>query len=120
MPGAVTFKRHPNEAATVRATREPVAIRLFLIGLALLFLWFFLVLPLVLVFAQAFASGVRPYLEAIREPAAISAIQLTLITAAIAVPLNIVFGVVAAWAIAKFNFLGKSVLITLIDLPFAV
>jgi sulfate/thiosulfate transport system permease protein len=72
------------------------------------------------VFAQAFESGVRPYLEAIREPDALAAIRLTLLTAAIAVPLNLVFGVMAAWAIAKFEFIGKSVLITLIDLPFAV
>jgi sulfate transport system permease protein len=95
-------------------------VRWFLIGAALLFLGLFLVLPLASVFAQAFASGVAPYLDAVRDPDALSAIRLTLITAAIAVPLNLVFGVAAAWAIAKFEFIGKNVLITLIDLPFAV
>jgi sulfate/thiosulfate transport system permease protein len=95
-------------------------VRWFLIGAALLFLGLFLVLPLASVFAQAFASGVAPYRDAIRDPDALSAIRLTLITAAIAVPLNLVFGVAAAWAIAKFEFIGKNGLITLIDLPFAV
>src|SRR4051794_29004847 len=111
MPGAVSFKRRTNEGAAARTTREPALIRWLLTGVALLFLAFFLVLPLVSVFAQAFASGVRPYLEAIRETDALAAIRLTLLTAAIAVPLNVVFGVLAAWAIAKFEFVGKSVLI---------
>jgi sulfate transport system permease protein len=99
---------------------EPLLVRWLLIAAALLFLLLFLLLPLALVFAQAFESGVRPYLAAIREPDALAAIRLTLLTAAIAVPLNVLFGVAAAWAIAKFSFIGKSVLITLIDLPFAV
>jgi sulfate transport system permease protein len=108
-------------AAGVRAlNQEPTLVRWLLIGTALLFLALFLVAPLASVFAQAFASGVRPYLDAIRDPEAVSAIRLTLLTAAIAVPLNLVFGVVAAWAIAKVDFIGKNVLITLIDLPFAV
>src|SRR4051794_15047760 len=107
MPGAIRFQRKTNESASVRATHEPLLVRIFLIGTALLFLVLFLVLPLVSVFAQAFASGVRPYLDAIREPDAVAAIRLTLLTAAIAVPLNVVFGVAAAWAIAKFNFIGK-------------
>jgi sulfate transport system permease protein len=108
-------------AEGVRAlNQEPTLVRWLLIGTALLFLALFLVAPLASVFAQAFASGVRPYLDAIRDPEAVSAIRLTLLTAAIAVPLNLVFGVVAAWAIAKFDFIGKNVLITLIDLPFAV
>src|SRR5437763_481256 len=98
MPGAVTFKRTADAAASVRATREPAVIRWLLIGTALLFLLLFLLLPLASVFAQAFESGVRPYLEAIREPDALAAIRLTLITAAIAVPLNVVFGIMAAWA----------------------
>jgi sulfate transport system permease protein len=87
---------------------------------ALLFLALFLFVPLAAVFTEAFRRGVEPYFAAFRNPDAISAIQLTLTTAAIAVPLNLVFGVAAAWAIAKFNFPGKSLLITLIDLPFAV
>jgi sulfate transport system permease protein len=94
--------------------------RRLLIGCALLFMVLFLGLPLLTVFAQALAKGVSAYLTAISEPTALSAIKLTLMVAAISVPLNLVFGVAAAWAIAKFNFRGKSTLITLIDLPFAI
>jgi len=103
-----------------RATAEPWVVRWLLIGFALAFLGLFLFLPLAAVFAQAFERGVSAYLASFREPDAQSAIRLTLLTAAIVVPLNLVFGVAAAWAIAKFEFRGKSVLITLIDLPFAV
>ena len=99
---------------------EPAIIRWSVIGLALLFLGLFLVVPLVLVFSQALSKGVGVYLAAITEPEAVSAIRLTLLVAAIAVPLNTLFGLAAAWAIAKFTFVGKSILITLIDLPFAV
>src|SRR5690349_7011818 len=91
-----------------------------LIGVALLFLTLFLFVPLVAVFVEAFKKGVDVYLAAIVEPDALSAIKLTLITAAIAVPLNLVFGVAAAWCIAKFDFRGKNILLTLIDLPFSV
>jgi sulfate/thiosulfate transport system permease protein len=91
-----------------------------LIGLALTFMFLFLVLPLAAVFAEALRKGLDAYLEALKEPDAWSAIRLTLITAAIAVPLNLVFGVSAAWAIAKYEFKGKSVLTTLVDLPFSV
>ena len=94
--------------------------RLFLIVVALAFLAAFVLLPLIVVFTQALASGVRAYFAAISDPMAWSAIKLTLLVAAIAVPMNVVFGVAAAWAIAKFEFRGKSTLITLIDLPFAV
>lgn len=94
--------------------------RAALILTALGFLGLFIVLPLVLVFLQAFASGWQAYIAALTEPDAVSAIELTLITAAIAVPLNTVFGLVASWAITKFEFRGKSFLITLIDLPFSV
>jgi sulfate transport system permease protein len=86
----------------------------------LIFLVFFLITPLAAVFFQAFEGGWRVYLDAIREPDAISAIYLTLTAAAIAVPLNLVFGIAAAWAITKFDFVGKNLLITLIDLPLAV
>ena len=103
-----------------RATREPAAVRLTLTATALLFLGLFLVLPLVAVFAQALEKGWAAYAEALREPMALSALKLTLLTAAIAVPLNLVFGLAAAWAIAKFDFPGKNALITLIDLPFGV
>jgi sulfate transport system permease protein len=94
--------------------------RLLLIVTALLFLCLFLVLPLLAVFAQALAKGFGAYFIAISQPMAWAAVKLTLLVAAIAVPLNLIFGVAAAWAVAKFDFRGKSALITLIDLPFAV
>ena len=94
--------------------------RLLLIVTALLFLAVFLLLPLLAVFAQALTKGFVAYYLAISAPMAWAAVKLTLLVAAIAVPLNLVFGVAAAWAIAKFNFRGKSALVTLIDLPFAV
>jgi sulfate transport system permease protein len=99
---------------------EPRWLRLTLIALALGFLGLFLVLPLAAVLTEALRRGVDAYLAALVEPVALAAIKLTLIAAVIAVPLNLVFGVAAAWAIAKFDFRGKSVLITLIDLPFSV
>jgi sulfate/thiosulfate transport system permease protein len=88
--------------------------------LALLFIAFFLVLPLAAVFGEAFRRGIRAYLDAVTDSDALAAIKLTLLTAAIAVPANLAFGISAAWAITKFNFRWKSILITLIDLPFAV
>jgi len=94
--------------------------RLLLIVTALLFLCVFLALPLLAVFAQALAKGVAAYYLAISQPTAWASVKLTLLVAAIAVPLNLIFGVAAAWAVAKFDFRGKSALITLIDLPFAV
>lgn len=106
---------------TVRAAREePVAVRWLLIGVAMLFLGVFLVLPLVAVFAQAFSHGLSAYFAALVEPDALSAIYLTLVVAFASVALNLVFGVIAAWAITKFSFPGKTALITLIDLPFSV
>lgn len=91
-----------------------------LIAIALSYLALFLGLPLFAVFYEALGKGWELYLEALRDPDAGSAIELTLIAAAIAVPANLIFGVAAAWAIAKFEFRGKNLLITLIDLPFAV
>jgi sulfate transport system permease protein len=120
MPGTVTFQPRAASAAPARATREPAIIRWLLIGCALAFLGLFLVVPLASVFVEAFAKGWAAYRDAIREEEALAAIRLTLLIAAIAVPLNLVFGLAASWAIAKFNFVGKNVLITLIDLPFAV
>jgi sulfate/thiosulfate transport system permease protein len=102
------------------ARRRSESGRLLLIAVALTFLCLFLVLPLLAVFAQALAKGIGAYIAAIADPMAWAAVKLTLIVAAIAVPFNLVFGVAAAWAIAKFEFRGKSTLITLIDLPFAV
>lgn len=101
-------------------TQEVLWVRWILTGLALIFLSLFLLLPLVAVFFEALKKGWEVYLTAITEPDALAAIQLTLIAAAIAVPLNLVFGIAAAWAIAKFEFRGKSILISLIDLPFSV
>ncbi|MFC5475384.1 sulfate ABC transporter permease subunit CysW [Paraherbaspirillum soli] len=102
------------------ATLEPCWLRAVLIAVALLFLTLFLLMPLLAVFAEAFKKGWDAYLSAITEPDALSAIKLTLLSAALAVPLNLVFGVAASWAIAKFEFRGKNVLLTLIDLPFSV
>jgi len=102
------------------ATTESPWVRRTLIGIALLFLTLFLFVPLLAVFVEALKKGWDVYLAAILEEDARSAIKLTLITAAIAVPLNLVFGVAAAWAIAKFDFRGKNLLLTLIDLPFSV
>jgi len=108
-------------AAEVRSpTRRAAPGRLLLIAVALVFLGLFLVLPLLTVFVQALAKGAAAYVAAIGNPNAWAAVKLTLTVAAIAVPFNLVFGVAAAWAIAKFEFRGKNILITLIDLPFAV
>jgi sulfate transport system permease protein len=102
------------------ATTEAPWIRYSLIAVALSFLAFFLIVPLIVVFTEAFSKGAAVYFAAISEPAAAHAIKLTLIAAGIAVPLNVVFGLAASWAIAKFQFRGKQLAITLIDLPFAV
>jgi len=99
---------------------EPLWIKSLLIGLAVLFLAVFLILPLVVVFTEAFKKGIEVYFASITEPDAAAAIRLTLLTAAIAIPLNFVFGLAAAWAVSKFDFAGKSFLVTLIDLPFSV
>jgi len=99
---------------------EPRLVRFLVIGFALTFLSVFVVLPLVLVFSEAFSRGVGFYLAALGDPEALAAIRLTLFTAAISVTLNLVFGIIAAWAIAKFDFRGKTFLTTLIDLPFSV
>ena len=101
-------------------TTEAPWVKWTLIGIALVFLLLFLVLPLAAVFTEALRKGFEAYWAGLREPDAWSAIKLTLLTAAIAVPLNLVFGVAAAWAIAKFDFKGKAFLITLIDLPFSI
>ena len=113
-----------NNTRTVRRARagttEAPWVRFMLIALALGFMLLFLVLPLAAVFAEALRKGFGAYLEGLREPDAWSAIKLTLITALIAVPLNLVFGVAAAWCIAKYEFRGKAFLTTLVDLPFSV
>ena len=99
---------------------EPPFVRRLLIGIALAFMVLFLVVPLISVFAEALKRGFGFYFQTLRDPLTLSAVKLTLIAAGISVPLNCVFGVAAAWAIAKFDFPGKNILITLIDLPFTV
>jgi sulfate/thiosulfate transport system permease protein len=117
-PTATTF--HPPVANHRHARTESPAVRYLLIGIALVFLTLFLILPLIFVFTQAFAKGIGFYFSSLSDPNAVSAIKLTLLTAGIAVPLNCFFGVCAAWAIAKFDFSGKNILLTLIDLPFSI
>jgi len=107
-------------SATARPSQDPLWTRLLLIGGTVGFLTLFLFVPLALVFTEALRKGLQVYAEAITEENALSAIKLTLTVTAISVPLNAVFGVAAAWAIAKFSFKGKSLLLALIDLPFAV
>ena len=114
------YSNYQTKIARSRATSEPFLVRGLLIATVLMFLSLFLIVPLAAVFTEALRKGFAVYLSAITEPDALSSIKLTFIAALIAVPLNLVFGVAAAWAIAKFEFKGKSILITLIDLPFAV
>jgi sulfate transport system permease protein len=116
-PAAATPRQ---AAAPANNPLEPNWVRYVLVTIALAFLTLFLFVPLVAVFAEALKKGWDTYLQSILDPDALSAIRLTLIAAGISVPLNLVFGVAAAWAVAKFEFPGKSVLLTLIDLPFSV
>jgi sulfate transport system permease protein len=102
------------------ATTEPLWVQRALIAVALVFMTLFLFVPLATVFVEAFKKGVEVYLAAITEPDALSAIKLTLYATVISVPLNLVFGIAAAWSITKFDFRGKNLLLTLIDLPFSV
>jgi len=108
------------QAATASGKREPALVRWMLIGTALLFLGLLLVVPLVAVFTQALDQGVKVYWEAIRDPETLHAIGMTLLTASLVVPLNTIFGLAVAWAVTRHQFPGKSALVTLIDLPFAV
>jgi sulfate transport system permease protein len=125
-PGQLTPENSGGYTAAERewvvsgVTTEPRIVRIAIVSVALLFLGLFIGLPLITVFAQAFANGWQYYLGALSAPDALASIRLTLIVAAISVTFNLVFGVVAAWAIAKFQFPGKTLLITLIDLPFSV
>ena len=102
------------------ATREPTWVKNTLIIIAMIFFMSCLILPLVLVFVEAFKQGLGVYVNALINPDTLSAVKLTLLTAVIAVPMNVVFGVAAAWCVAKFNFRGKSILTTIIDMPFSV
>jgi sulfate transport system permease protein len=111
---------NPSQRLAQAGTTEPAWVRYSLIGLALTFMFFFLVLPLAAVFTEALRKGLDAYWVALQEPDAWAAIRLTFLTALVAVPLNLVFGIAAAWAIAKYEFTGKAFLTTLVDLPFSV
>src|ERR1700750_666459 len=118
----LTYKTENARLSALRADprTEPRIVRIVIIGLAVTFLSVFVVLPLVVVFAQAFSKGISAYIAALSNPEALAAIRLTLVIAAISVTLTLVFGLIAAWAVAKFEFPGKTFLVSLIDLPFSV
>jgi sulfate/thiosulfate transport system permease protein len=120
MPGALKSQRRSVRDPSQRGSEESRVVKWLLIGIGLSFALVFLLLPLINVFVQALSKGFGAYLDALQNSDTRSAIRLTLIVAAISVPLNLVFGLAAAWAIAKFEFRGKALLITLIDLPFAI
>ena len=120
MAGTIKKRWAAGRARSQRGTEESPLAKAVLIGIALTFCVVFLLLPLVNVFAQAFSKGLTTYWQALTHPDSWAAMRLTLLVAAITVPLNVLFGLAAAWAIAKFEFRGKSLLITLIDLPFSV
>jgi sulfate transport system permease protein len=120
LPAGVSPQAHSAPRARRAATAEAPWLRRIVIGLGLGFMTLFLFVPLATVFHEALRKGWEVYVAAITDPDALAAARLTLIAAAISVPLNLVFGIAAAWAIAKFEFRGKSVLLTLIDLPFSV
>lgn len=121
MAGTVAARTSlPAKPSRTAATSESAAVKWLLIAIALLFIGLVLILPLITVFTQAFKKGSEVFIAAIADSEALSAVRLTLLTALIAVPLNTLFGVAAAWAIAKFSFRGKQLLTTLIDLPFAI
>jgi len=117
-----TLQRVPigESVASFHARHSSFVIRYFLIGLALVFLALFLLVPLLLVFSEALENGVKAYFAALVAPDALHAIYLTGLAAAVSVPMGTVFGLAAAWSIAKFQFVGKNLLITLIDLPFSI
>jgi sulfate/thiosulfate transport system permease protein len=120
MHAPVTVRGTAQGSAVRRATKEPAWVRRLIIAVALSFVVLFLLLPLVAIATQALKAGLGAYWDSIREPDALAAVWLTLLAAAISIPLNVIFGVTAAWAIAKFDFPGRNLLITFIDLPFAV
>lgn len=120
MSGHLPIERSTAPVIQAKGTTDPQWVKWLLITIALLFLGLFLILPLITVFLQAFDKGLDLYMAAITQPEALSAIKLTLLVALISVPVNALFGIAAAWAITKFQFRGKNILITLIDLPFAI
>lgn len=120
MSGHLPIERSNTPVIQAKGTTDPKWVKWLLITIALLFLGLFLILPLITVFLQAFDKGLDVYMAAITQPEALSAIRLTLLVAVISVPVNALFGIAAAWAITKFQFRGKNIVITLIDLPFAI
>jgi sulfate transport system permease protein len=120
MAAHISRLQNPEAAAPPVPLTEPAFVRWLLIGISLVFLVVFLFIPLLSVFANAFQKGLEVYWESVREPTALAAVRLTLLTAAVAVPLNVAFGLAASWAITRFDFPGKNLLVTLIDLPFSV
>src|SRR5690606_25432339 len=120
MAGIVSINLANGSRAQAPATRDSPFVRRLLITIAMGFLTLFLVMPLAVIFAEALREGIGAYFASFNDPDALAAIKLTLLAAAIAVPMNVVFGLCAAWAITKFKFPGRSLLVTLIDLPFAV
>ena len=114
------FRKNNNLKNSLTAVGDSSVVKWTVIGFAMAFLGVFLFIPLTVVFVEAFSKGAGVYFDSFKNPDALSAIRLTLLTAAVAVPLNLVFGIAAAWVITKFEFTGKSILTTLIDLPFAV
>jgi sulfate/thiosulfate transport system permease protein len=120
MHAPVRIRRTANGSVVRRATKEPAWVRRLIVFVALIFVALFLLLPLIAIATQALKSGFGAYWQSIREPDALAAVRLTLLAAVISIPLNVFFGVTAAWAIAKFDFPGRNLLITFIDLPFAV
>ena len=120
MPGGISIQITPDTPGRRRATRDPAWVRWTIITIGLAFLLLFLAVPLIAVFTEALRKGLGAYFASFSNDDAWSAIKLTLLVSAISVPMNIAFGLVASWCIAKFNFIGKNLLLTLIDLPFAV
>jgi len=120
MAGTLSIPLRGAVSKAIGARRDPVLLRWSLILVSLAFLALFLLLPLMSVFATALSAGLKSYVRALTDPEALSTIRLTLLTTAIAVPLNLIFGVAAAWAITRFDFVGKRLLTTLIDVPFSV
>lgn len=106
--------------AVKEATTEPLTVKWFLIGVAVLFMGVFLLLPLICVFYEAFASGLELFKKAVTDRHTLSALKMTFLATGITVPLNVIFGLAAAWCIGKFQFIGKSILLSLIDIPFAI
>lgn len=120
MSGNAVFEIRPERSKQGTAITEPAAVRCPLVIVTLIFLGLFLIVPLCALFVQALDKGVKAYFDAISSAETVAAVRLSLLTAAIVLPLNVLFGVFAAWAISKFDFAGKNIFTTLIDLPFAV